>query len=134
MWGDGRDGRKRGHRRTWTRTYVLVDTRLGEELEELELAQRAQAEEGVLEGEHLLDRDLPVRGFVQGGDDGAVRAFAEAVEDLVIVACGAWTGITSVACLIDVCVRGRQTTAGYVPMWKGGRGFWALRVMVVVGT
>lgn len=44
----------------------------------------------MLEGEHLLDRDLPVRGFVEGGDDRAVCAFAEAVEDLVIVACEAW--------------------------------------------
>ena len=56
--------------------------------EELDFAEGAEAEEGVLEGEDLLDRDLSVGGLVEGGDDGAVCAFAEAMENLVVLACG----------------------------------------------
>ena len=49
---------RRRTRRTETDVLVL------DMLEELELAQRAQAEEGVFEGEDLLDGDLALRGFV----------------------------------------------------------------------
>ena len=40
---------------------VLADAGLGEELEQLELAQGAQTEHGVVERRDLLDRDLFVR-------------------------------------------------------------------------
>ena len=66
-------------------THVLIDTGVGEELQQLELTERAEAEEGVLEGKDLLDGDLSVGGLVEGGDDGAVGTFAEAMENLVIV-------------------------------------------------
>lgn len=39
----------------------------------------------MLEGKDLLDGDLSVGGLVEGGDDGAVGTFAEAMENLVIV-------------------------------------------------
>ena len=70
---------------TGHRAYVLVDACLGEELEELEFTESTEAEEGVLEGKDLLDGDLSVGGLVEGGDDGAVGTFAEAMENLVIV-------------------------------------------------
>ena len=73
--------------RRW-QTYVFIDTGVGEELQELELTEGAEAEESVLEGEDFLDSDLSVRGFVKGSNNGAVCAFAETVEELVIIACG----------------------------------------------
>ena len=66
-------------------THVLIDTGVGEELQQLELTERAEAKEGVLEWQDLLDSDLSVGGLVECSDDGAVRAFAEAVEDLIVV-------------------------------------------------
>ena len=66
-------------------THVLIDTGVGEELQQLELTERAEAEEGVLEWQDLLDSDLSVGGLVECSDDSTVRAFAEAVEDLIVV-------------------------------------------------
>ena len=66
-------------------THVLIDTGVGEELQHLELTERAEAEEGVLEWQDLLDSDLSVGGLVECSDHGTVRAFAEAVEDLIVV-------------------------------------------------
>ena len=41
----------------------------------------------MLEREDLLDGDLPARGLVESSDDGTVCAFAETVEDLIVVTC-----------------------------------------------
>lgn len=59
-------------------------TGIREEPQELELAQGAQAEEGVLEWEDLLDGDLPSRWSMKGGNDGAVCTLAQAVQQLVV--------------------------------------------------
>ena len=66
-------------------THVLIDTGVGEELQQLELTERAEAEEGMLEGQDLLNGDLPVGRLVESSNDGAICAFTESVEDLVIV-------------------------------------------------
>ena len=76
--------------------YVFIDAGLGEELEEFELAQRAETKEGVLERQHLFDGDFPACGFVHSSDDGAVSAFAEAMEDAVVITCGQMREETSV--------------------------------------
>ena len=62
--------------------HVLIYTGLGEELEELEFTEGAEAEEGVLEGKDLLDGDLSVGGLVEGGYDGAVGTFTESLHEL----------------------------------------------------
>lgn len=67
-------------------THVLVNIRLGEEHQQLQLSERAQAEECVVEMEQLLDRDLATGGLVDGGDDSAVGALAEGVQDAVVFA------------------------------------------------
>ena len=67
------------------RAYILIHTSLREELQQLELTERAEAEEGVLEWQDLLDSDLSVGGLVECSDDGTVRAFAEAVEELIVI-------------------------------------------------
>ncbi len=46
----------------------------------------------MFEREDLLDGDLSVRRLVESSDDGAVCAFTETVEDLVIVTCERETG------------------------------------------
>ena len=76
-------GGRKMTREGWTD--ILIDTGLGEELEELEFTEGAKAEEGVLEGKDLLDGDLSVGRLVEGGYDGAVGTFTETMEDLVIV-------------------------------------------------
>ena len=68
-------------------TYIFVDTSLREELEQLQLAERTQAEQGVLEGEHLLDCDLLPRWLVHSRHDRSIGAFTKAVKDLVVFAC-----------------------------------------------
>jgi hypothetical protein len=68
-------------------THVLVHTCLGEVLEQLELAEGAETEKRVLEGQDALDRDLPTRRLVDRGDYSAVRALAQRVADLVVGAC-----------------------------------------------
>lgn len=67
-------------------TRVFVDACLGEELEELELAQGAETKESVLERQDLFDGDFAAGGLVHGCDDDAVRALAEAVKHTVVVA------------------------------------------------
>ena len=62
---------------------VFVDTGVGEEFEELELAEGAEAEHGVVERRDLLDRDLAPGRAVDGGAHDAVRALADDVEHLV---------------------------------------------------
>ena len=39
----------------------------------------------MLEGQDLLDSDLPVGRLVESSNDGAICAFTETMEDLVIV-------------------------------------------------
>ena len=56
-------------------THVLIHTSFREESQQLQFAQRAQAEQGMLEGEDLLDRDLSSRGLVQRGHHGTVGPF-----------------------------------------------------------
>ena len=56
-------------------THVLIHTSLRKESQQLQFAQRAQAEQGMLEREDLLDRDLSSRGFVQRGYHGTVGPF-----------------------------------------------------------
>lgn len=88
--GDSHGGGGSRQADRWTRegwTHVLVDTGFGEEFEELEFTEGAEAEEGVFEGKNLLDGNLSVGRLVEGGYDSAVGTFAEAVEDLIIVAC-----------------------------------------------
>ena len=83
----GCDGSRRGwHAQIEWGTYVLADPGFRQELEELELTEGAEAEEGVLKGENLLDGDLSVGGLVKSGDDSSVCTLSEAVEDLVVVA------------------------------------------------
>ena len=81
-----------GSRRCWHAqiewgTYVLADPGFRQELEELELAEGAQAEHGVVEGRDLLDGDLAAGGPVDGGTDDAVRALADDIEHLILCAC-----------------------------------------------
>ena len=52
--------------------HILRDAGLGEELEQLELAEGAQAEHGVVERGDLLDGDLAPCGLVYGGADDAI--------------------------------------------------------------
>ena len=68
-------------------TYVLANPGFRQELEELELAEGAQAEHGVVEGRDLLDGDLAAGGPVDGGTDDAVRALADDIEHLILCAC-----------------------------------------------
>ena len=68
-------------------TYILADASLREELEQLELAQRAEAEHRVVERRDLLDRDLAPGRPVDGGAHDAVRALADDIEHLVLRAC-----------------------------------------------
>lgn len=68
-------------------THILVDACLRKELEQLELTERAQAEERVLEREDLLDGDLLACREVDCGDHGAICTLTETVEDAIIVAC-----------------------------------------------
>ena len=68
-------------------TYVLADASLREELEQLELAQRAEAEHRVVERRDLLDRDLAPGRPVDGRAHDAVRALADDIEHLVLRAC-----------------------------------------------
>lgn len=70
-------------------TYVLADTSLAEELEELELTEGAETEHGVVERGYLLDGDLAPRRSVDGGADDSVCALAYDIEDLVLCACDA---------------------------------------------
>lgn len=71
-------------------THILILTSVREEPQELELAQGAQAEEGVLEWQDLLDGDLPSRRSMERGNDGAVCTFAQAVQQLVVGAYECW--------------------------------------------
>ena len=41
----------------------------------------------MIKGEDFLDCDLSARGFVKSSDNGAICAFAQDMEDTVIVAC-----------------------------------------------
>jgi hypothetical protein len=68
-------------------THILAYTSLGEEFEQFELAQRAQAEHGVLKRRDLLDRNLAPAGSVQRTADDAVCALTNNVEDLVLGTC-----------------------------------------------
>jgi hypothetical protein len=65
-------------------THVLVHACLRKVLEELELTEGPEAEERVFEGQDTLDRDLAACWFVDCGDDGAIRALAQRVGDLVV--------------------------------------------------
>ena len=67
-------------------TYILIDARLREEFEKLELAQRAKTKESVFKRQDLLDRYLPAGGLVHSSNDGPVRAFSEAVQNAIVVA------------------------------------------------
>lgn len=40
-------------------TYILIYTTFREETQQFQFTQCAQTEQGMLEGEHLLDRNLP---------------------------------------------------------------------------
>ena len=70
-------------------TDVFADAGLAEELEELELAEGAETEHGVVEGCDLLDGDLATARSVDGGADDAIRTLADDVEDLIL---GSWDG------------------------------------------
>ena len=65
-------------------TYVLADTSLAEEFEELELSQCAETEHGVVKGGDLLDGDLAAGRSVDGRADDAVRALADDIKHLVV--------------------------------------------------
>lgn len=65
--------------------YVLIDAGFGEEFQELELSQSSKAEEGVIERENLLYRDLAIGGFMESGGDGSIGAFANGMQDLVVI-------------------------------------------------
>lgn len=67
-------------------TRIFVDACLGEELEELELAQRAETKESVLERQDLFDGDFATGGLVDGCHDCPVCSFSEAVKHTVVVA------------------------------------------------
>ena len=70
--------------------HVLIYTGLGEELEKLELAQRAKTKESVFEGQNLLDRDLSTCGLVHSSSHGSVGAFSETMKDTVVITFCAW--------------------------------------------
>ena len=67
-------------------TYVLADTSLTEELEQLELTKGTETKHGMVEGRDLLDGDLAAGRSVDGRADDAVRALADDIEDLVVAA------------------------------------------------
>ena len=69
-------------------THVFADTRLTEELEQLQLAQCAQTEHGVIEGRDFLDGDLAPAGSVHRRAHNAVRALTDDIEHLVLRALG----------------------------------------------
>ena len=68
--------------------HVLIYTGLGEELEKLELAQRAKTKESVFEGQNLLDRDLSACGLVHSSHHSAVGAFTETMEHTIVITWG----------------------------------------------
>ena len=68
-------------------TYVLADTSLAEEFEELELAEGTKAEHRVVERHDLLDGDLAPRWPVHGRADNTIRALADDIQDLVLCTC-----------------------------------------------
>ena len=70
------------------KTHVFADTRLTEELEQLQLAQCAQTEHGVIEGGDFLDGDLAPAGSVHRRTHNAVRALTDDIKHLVLRALG----------------------------------------------
>lgn len=58
--------------RTTARSHNFIEDDLGEELEELELSEGAEGEEGVVEWQDLFDGDLLSGGLAEGSDDGAI--------------------------------------------------------------
>ena len=67
-------GQKRGS------NYILIYASLREELEEFEFSQRSKAEEGMVERQDLLDRNLAPTGLVKSSCDSAIGAFANGMQ------------------------------------------------------
>lgn len=60
-------------------THILTDTRLAQELQQLQLPQGPQAKHRVVERHDLLDRDLPPARPVHGRTNDTVRTLADNV-------------------------------------------------------
>ena len=69
-------------------TYVLADTSLTEELEQLELAEGTETKRGGVEGRDLLDGDLAPRWPVDGRADNTIRALTDDIQNLILSAYG----------------------------------------------
>lgn len=69
-------------------TYILADTGLTQELEQLQLAQSPQTEHGMLKGRDLFDGDLAPAGTVYCRTNDAIGTLANDIEDLVLCAWG----------------------------------------------
>ena len=93
-------------------THILADASLGEEFEELELTQGAEAEHRVLKGRDLLDRDLATAGPVDGRADDAICTLADDIEDLVLCA--------HVEANLTGCGCSRRGRWGLLLGWGGG--------------
>lgn len=65
-------------------THVFTDTRLTEELQQLQLAQCAQTEHGVIKRGDFLDGDLASAGSVHGRAYDPVGTLADDIEHLVL--------------------------------------------------
>jgi hypothetical protein len=70
-------------------TDIFTDASFAEKLEELELAEGAKAEHGMVKGSDLLDGDLATTRSMHSRAYDAIRSFAYDVEHLVL---GTWDG------------------------------------------
>lgn len=106
-------------------TYVLIDTCVREEFQELELTQCPKAKQSVFKRKNLLNGNLTSSGFVGSGDDSAVRALTYSMEDLIVFT---YDKIDSrlASGMMWVCLYGAQD----IPVSNLGRGFCALRDII----
>lgn len=65
---------------------IFIDACLREELEQLEFSQRSQAEQGMIERQHFLDRDLSSRGLMEGSSHSSIGTLSNSVQELIVVA------------------------------------------------
>ena len=64
-------------------TYVLANPGFRQELEELELAEGAQAEHGVVEGSNLLNSHFPPTRFVDRRAHNTICTLSNDIEHLI---------------------------------------------------
>lgn len=67
-------------------SYILIDACIGEEFKQLELPKRPETEEGMIKGENFLYSHLTACWLVGGCYNSPVRALANGVQKLVIIA------------------------------------------------